>query len=142
MQPRGASRCSEWMLDPDTCIAVIKKHQVALKKMCGKSIGQVGISSITLGEVTLGAAKSGPPKAAHDALDELLLALEVVGVDEAAAMTHGDVRASLEQQGKPIGPLDTLFGSHVQALGMTLVTHNTREFSRIDGRRLEDWIAQ
>ena len=132
----------KWMLDPDTCIAVIKKHPVALKKIRGKSIGPVGISSITLGEVTLGAAKSSPPKAAHDVLDELLLALEVVGFDEAAAMTHGDVRASLEQQGKPIGPLDTLVGSHVQALGMTLVTHNTREFSRIDGLRLEDWIAQ
>ena len=132
----------KWMLDTDTCIAIIKKHPVALKKIRGKSIGQVGISSITLGELTFGAAKSSRPKTAHDALNEFLLALEVAGFDEGAAMTYGDVRASLEQQGKPIGPLDTLIGSHAHALDIILVTHNTREFSQIDGLRLEDWIAQ
>ena len=63
-------------------------------------------------------------------------------IDEGAAMTYGDVRASLEQQGKPIDPLDTLIGGHAHALDIILVTHNTREFSRIDGLRLEDWIAQ
>lgn len=57
-------------------------------------------------------------------------------------MAYGDVRASLEQQGKPIGPLDTLIGSHAYAPDIILVTHNTRQFSRIDGLRLEDWIAQ
>ena len=132
----------KWMLDTDTCIAIIKKHPVALKKIRGKSIGQVGISSITLGELTFGAAKSSRPKAAHDALNEFLLPLDVAGFDEVAAMTYGDVRASLEQQGKPIRPLDTLIGSHAHALDIILVTHNTREFSRIDGLRLEDWIAQ
>ena len=132
----------KWMLDTDTCIAIIKKHPVALKKIRGKSVGQVGISSITLGELTFGAAKSSRPKVAHDALGEFLLALEVAGFDEGAAVTYGEVRASLEQQGRPIGPLDTLIGSHARALDIILVTHNTREFSRIDGLRLEDWIAQ
>ncbi len=129
------------MLDTDTCIAVIKKHPVALKKLRGKSIGQVGVSSITLGELAFRAAKSSRPKEAHDALTEFLLALEIATLDERAAMRYGEVRASLERRGRPIGPLDTLIGSHAHDLDVVLVTHNTREFSQIEGLRLEDWIV-
>lgn len=129
------------MLDTDTCIAVIKKHPVALKKLRGKSIGQVGISSITLGELAFGAAKSSRPQEAHGALDEFLLALEVASFNDAAAMRYGDIRASLEKRGRPIGPLDTLIGSHAHQLDAILVTHNTREFSQIESLRLEDWTV-
>lgn len=131
----------KWMLDTDTCIAVIKKHPVALKKLRGKSIGQVGISSITLGELAFGAAKSSRPQEAHGALDEFLLALEVASFNDAAAMRYGDIRASLEKRGRPIGPLDTLIGSHAHQLDAILVTHNTREFSQIESLRLEDWTV-
>jgi tRNA(fMet)-specific endonuclease VapC len=131
----------KWMLDTDTCIAIIKKHPVALKKLRGKSIGQVGLSSITLGELAFGAAKSGRPEEAHDALGEFLLALELAPFDERPAMRYGEVRASLERRGRPIGPLDTLIGSHAHSLDVILVTHNTREFSRIEGLRLEDWTV-
>jgi len=129
-----------WMLDTDTCIAVIKKNPLALKKLRGKSVGQVGISSITMGELAFGADKSSRSRQTHEALGEFLIALEVVGFAAAAAITYGKVRASLEQRGKPIGPLDTLIGSHSLEIDAILVTHNTREFSRIDGLRLEDWI--
>ena len=130
-----------WMLDTNTCIAIIKKHPVALKKLRGKSIGQVGISSVTLGELAFGIAKSSRPQDARGALEEFLLALEVANFDDRAAMIYGDVRWSLTRHGKPIGPLDTLIGSHATALDAILVTHNTREFSRIKGLRIEDWIA-
>lgn len=127
------------MLDTDTCIAIIKKHPVALKRLRGKSVGQVGISSITLGELAFGAEKSVRSSQAHEALGEFLVALEVAGFDDAAAMRYGKVRAPLEQRGKPIGPLDTLIGSHALEIDAILVTHNTREFSRIEGLRIEDW---
>ncbi|MGH8219106.1 MAG: type II toxin-antitoxin system tRNA(fMet)-specific endonuclease VapC [Steroidobacteraceae bacterium] len=129
------------MLDTNTCIAIIKKHPVTLKKLRGKSIGQVGISSITLGELAFGAAKSTRPKDAHDALDEFLLVLEVAAFEERAATRYGDVRASLERRGRPVGPLDTLIGSHAHLLDVIIVTHNTREFSRIEGLRIEDWTV-
>lgn len=128
-----------WMLDTDTCIAVIKKHPTALKKLRGKSVGQIGISSITLGELAFGAEKSSRSRQAHEALGEFLMALEVAGFDDASAMTYGRVRTSLEQRGRPIGPLDTLIASHALEIDVVLVTHNTSEFSRIDGLRLEDW---
>ena len=130
----------KWMLDTDTCIAIIKKDPRALKRLRGKSIGQVGLSSITLGELAFGAEKSGRPKDAHSALDEFLLALEIAGFDDHAAMCYGEVRASLARRGRPVGPLDTLIGSHAVALDVILVTHNTREFSQIESLRLEDWI--
>src|SRR5437588_12483276 len=102
----------KWMLDTNTCIAVIKgKPASVLKKLRGKSIGQVGISSITLGELAFGAGKSSRPNDAYSALGEFLLALEVAAFDESAAMRYGDVRASLARRGKPIGPLDTLIAS-------------------------------
>jgi len=130
----------KWMLDTDTCIAIIKQHSVALRKLRGKSIGQVGLSSITLGELAFGAAKSSRPKDAHAALSEFLLALEIAGFDDHAAMRYGEVRASLARRGNPVGPLDTLIGSHAHALDVILVTHNTRELAQIEGLRLEDWI--
>ena len=130
----------KWMLDTDTCIAIIKKHPVTLRKLRGKSIGQVGLSSITLGELAFGADKSSRPKDAHGALSEFLLALEIAAFDDHAAMRYGEVRASLARRGKPVGPLDTLIGSHAHALDVILVTHNRGEFSQIAGLRLEDWI--
>lgn len=130
----------KWMLDTDTCIAITKKHQSALKKLRGKSIGQVGISSITLGDLAFGADKSSRPKEAHDALSEFLLALEVAAFDDSAAMQYGEVRGSLARRGKPIGPLDTLIAAHALAIDAILVTHNTREFAQVEGLRLEDWV--
>jgi tRNA(fMet)-specific endonuclease VapC len=128
------------MLDTDTCIAIIKKHPAALKRLRGELIGQVGLSSITLGELAFGAEKSSRPKDARSALSEFLLALEVAGFDDHAAMRYGEVRASLARRGRPVGPLDTLIGSHAHALDVVLVTHNAREFSQIEGLRLDDWI--
>jgi tRNA(fMet)-specific endonuclease VapC len=132
----------KWMLDTDTCIAIIKgKPASVLKKLRGKSVGQVGISSITLGELAFGAAKSSRRDEAGAALAEFLLALELASFDSDAAASYGQFRASLEKRGTPIGPLDTLIGAHAAALDVILVTHNTREFSRIDTLRLEDWMS-
>jgi tRNA(fMet)-specific endonuclease VapC len=132
----------KWMLDTDSCIALIKgKPPSVLKKLRGKSVGQVGISSITLGELAFGAAKSGRRDESRAALAEFLLALEIASFDGDAASSYGQLRASLEKRRTPIGPLDTLIGAHAAALDVVLVTHNTREFGRIDTLRLEDWTS-
>jgi tRNA(fMet)-specific endonuclease VapC len=131
----------KWMLDTDTCIAVIRgQPDGALKKLRGKSIGQVGLSSITLAELSFGAAKSNRAAQSRAALREFLLALEVAPFDDSAAVEYGAIRAALTRRGTPIGPLDTLIAAHAAALNAVLVTHNTREFGRIDGLRVEDWL--
>jgi tRNA(fMet)-specific endonuclease VapC len=132
----------KWMLDTDTCIAIIKgKPTGVLKKLRGKAVGQVGISSITLGELAFGAAKSSRRDEARVALSEFLLALEIASFDSDAAASYGQLRASLEKRGTPLGPVETLIGAHAVALDVILVTHNTREFSRIDTLRLDDWAS-
>ena len=132
----------KWLLDTDTCIAIIKgKPPSVLRKLRGKSVGQVGISSITLGELAFGAAKRGRRDESRAALAEFMLALEIVSFDSDAASSYGQLRASLEKRGTPIGPLDTLIAAHAAALDVVLVTHNTREFGRIDALRLEDWTS-
>ncbi len=130
-----------WMLDTNTCIALIKgTPEAALKALRGRSIGQVGLSSITLAELQFGVARSQRPQEASGALSEFLMALEVVPFDDAAALHYGRVRAALARAGKPIGPLDTLIAGHALALDAILVTHNTREFDRVDGLRVDDWL--
>ena len=129
-----------WMLDTDTCIAIIKRSsERVIKKLRGKTVGQVGISAITLGELSFGAAKSVRQAEAFEALTQFTFALEIAAFLTDAASLYGDVRASLAKRGTPIGPLDTLIAAHALQLDVVLVTHNIREFSRIDGLRLEDW---
>jgi len=130
----------KWLLDTNVCIAVIRQRpESALRRLRGKQVGQVGLSTITLAELEFGAAKSQQPAKARAALREFLLPLEVVTFDEAAADAYGTVRAAMEKKGRPIGPLDTLIAAHALALGTVLVTSNTREFRRVPGLSVEDW---
>jgi tRNA(fMet)-specific endonuclease VapC len=130
----------KWLLDTNVCIAVIRRRpESALRRLRGKQVGQVGLSTITLAELEFGAAKSQQPAKARAALREFLLPLEVVTFDEAAAEAYGTVRAAMEKKGRPIGPLDTLIAAHALALGTVLVTNNTREFRRVPGLSVEDW---
>lgn len=131
----------KWMLDTDTCIALIKgQPDSALKKMRGKSMGQVGISSIVLSELSYGVAKSAHPQQNLAALREFVMALEVAPYDDTCAMQYGVARAALERKGEPIGSLDNLIAAHALSLDVVLVTHNVREFSRVPGLRAEDWL--
>jgi len=132
----------EWMLDTNICIAIIRRRpEAALRRLRGKAIGQVGISSLTLAELQYGAAKSREPAAARDALGEFVLALEVAPFDDGAAAIYGEVRAQLESRGQPIGPIDTLIAAHALTLEAVLVTNNLREFRRVRGLIVEDWLS-
>ena len=132
----------KWMLDTNICIAIIRRQpEVAIKRLRGKSVGQVGVSAVTVAELQYGAAKSTRPEAARSALAEFLLPLEVAPFDEAACVRYGMVRAKLEAAGKTIGPLDTLIAAHALSLGVVLVTNNLREFRRVPGLTVEDWVG-
>jgi len=132
----------KWLLDTNVCIAIVRRQpESVLKRLRGKAIGQVGISSITLAELEFGAARSQRSEQSRLALAEFLLPLEIAPFDDATAAAYGNVRAALEKKGKSIGPLDTLIAAHALALGAVLVTHNTREFARVPGLSVEDWVA-
>ena len=131
----------KWLLDTDTCIALIRhRTPEVLRKLRSRAVGQVGISTITLSEFAYGVARSGRPAENASALGEFLLSLEIAPYDEAAAKAYGSLRATLEARGSPIGPLDTQIAAHALALDAILVTHNRREFDRVPGLRVDDWM--
>jgi tRNA(fMet)-specific endonuclease VapC len=131
-----------FMLDTDTCIALIKRKPAKiLRRLTSLEAGEAGVSAVTLAELRFGVAKSAERERNSQALDEFLLPLEVADFDEAAAGSYGAVRSSLESSGTPIGPLDTLIGAHALSLDAALVTHNAREFRRIPGLAVEDWLV-
>ena len=130
------------MLDTDACIALIKRKPAKLLRKIGAlAPGEAGISAVTLAELRFGVAKSVQRERNARALDEFLLPLEIADFDEAAAASYGKARPAVEAAGRPIGPLDTLIGAHALSLGAILVTHNIREFRRIPGLIVADWIA-
>lgn len=131
----------KWMLDTDTCIALIKRRPPELvRRLQARAVGDVGISSITLAGLRHGVAKSERRVQNQAALDQFLLPLDVAAFDEAAAESYGGVRADVERKGTPIGPLDLLIASHALSIDVVLVTHNTREFKRVKGLRVDDWL--
>ena len=129
------------MLDTNTCIAIIKrKPPQVLKRFNDFKVGEIGISWVTLAELEFGVAKSQHQEKNQSALEEFVLPLEIAHLDRQAARIYGQVRALLEKKGTPIGPLDMMIGAHALSLGVTLATNNTREFSRIKGLTVVDWL--
>ena len=130
-----------FMLDTDTCIALIKRKPApALRRLTSLAPGEAAISAITLAELRFGVEKSAARDRNDRALDAFVLPLEVADFDEAAAAAYGAVRSALEKAGTPIGPLDTQIGAHALSLGAALVTHNVREFRRVPGLTVVDWL--
>lgn len=128
------------LLDTNICIYIIKQQPPAvLERFLEYQVGDIGISSITLSELRFGVAKSMHTGKNAEALDEFIIPLEVAPYDEAAAQVYGDIRATLEKAGPPIGSMDMLIAAHAVSLGIPLVTNNTREFSRIPSLNLIDW---
>ena len=131
------------MLDTNTCIAIIKqKPPQALKRFIAYKVGDIGISWVTLAELEFGVAKSEHQQKNQAALDEFVLPLEIANFDREVARVYGRVRAMLEKKGTPIGALDMMIGAQALAQGVTLATNNTREFSRIKGLTIVDWLGR
>ncbi|KNZ31482.1 MAG: hypothetical protein AD742_15850 [Methylibium sp. NZG] len=130
-----------YMLDTDICIYTINERPASvLQAFRAHESAGLGISSITAAELFYGVARTGSARNL-DALRRFLSALEVADFDGSAAEVSGSVRSWLSAQGTPIGPYDTLIAAHAQALGVTLVTNNTREFERVPGLRVENWAS-
>ena len=101
--------------------------------------GEIGISSITMAELYYGANKSQHQDRNLMALESFLLPLEILAFDDRAAITYGELCALTEKNGTPIGALDLMIAAQVKSLGLTLVTNNTKKFSRIPALGVENW---
>ena len=97
------------------------------------------VSSITVAELFYGVKKKKSKKLEIN-VREFLYPVEKMPFDENSALIYGEVRVKLEKKGEVIGAHDMLIASHALALGATLVTNNTREFERVEGLSVEDWL--
>jgi tRNA(fMet)-specific endonuclease VapC len=131
----------KFLLDTNICIYIIKKKPIqVIKHLQSLDISEVGISSITLSELEYGISKSAKPEQNKLALAKFLAPLEILPYNDASAEKSGVIRLNLEKVGTPIGPLDTLIAAHALSLGCILVTNNVKEFRRIKGLQIENWI--
>ena len=100
----------------------------------------VATSIIVAAELRYGAAKKGSARLTAQ-LEAVLSALEVISFEAPGDSVYGDVRLALETAGTPIGGNDLLIAAQALALGMTIVTGNVKEFGRVDGLRVENWLG-
>jgi tRNA(fMet)-specific endonuclease VapC len=128
-----------YMLDTDICIYAINEQPPKVLQAFREHHAEgLGVSTITASELHFGVARTGSARNA-EALRRFLGSLEVADFDTNAAEVAGQVRAWLASHGTPIGPYDSLIAAHAQALGVTLVTNNTREFERVPGLKIANW---
>lgn len=131
-----------YLLDTNVLIYIAKRRPAAVgTRFARLHPGDAGMSIVSYLELAYGAQKSRQSKEALARIENLERLIPVLPLDRAAAYDYGRVRAELEQNGTPIGSLDLLIAAHALSLGLTLVTNNTREFSRVSGLRLENWAA-
>lgn len=131
-----------YLLDTNICIYVInEKPETVLRRFEQHPVTEFGVSSITHAELQYGVQKSKNRKANQSALDEFLLPLTILPFQgESLIRCYGEIRVSLESEGKTIGPLDMLIAAHALDLDLTIISNNLREFSRIPGLKCENWI--
>jgi tRNA(fMet)-specific endonuclease VapC len=93
-------------------------------------------------ELQYGIEKSQYRQRSEDALTKFLLPLDLISIDRSSAIEAATIRAQLERSGMPIGPYDLLIAGLARSLDMTLVTNNIKEFERVGGLRLENWVCK
>ena len=131
-----------WLLDTNACVHLINRrpgYERLLARIDGRDYGEILISAITLAELEFGVAKSARGAGNRGRLELFLARFEIAPFDARAAAC-GPLRAALETKGTPIGPLDTQIAAHALVLGAILVTGNVREFGRVAGLKVENWL--
>lgn len=128
------------MLDTNICIYIIKGADLTLRQRLRAHRHDVCLSAISLAELEYGVAKSARREANRRLLDAFLEDLPVLPFESEPAREYGDIKVGLFGAGTPIGPLDLLIAAHARAIGATLVTNNRREFDRVPGLSVENWV--
>ena len=136
----SAKRYKLFALDTNSLIYYFKGLGRVAEHLRGTPPSEIAVPSIVIYELEFGIAPSVRPEKRRQALNVVLETIQVLPFDEAAARAAAAVRWSLEQAGRPIGPLDTLIAGTAMAHSAILVTRNTREFARVRGLTVVDWF--
>lgn len=129
-----------YLLDTNICIYLMKDTFPALtEKLLSHDPEEFAISSVTLYELEYGAAKSRWGNRTREKLYTFLSPFTVLPFDADDAITAGNLRALLAAKGSPVGPYDIQIAAQAYARGLTVITHNIDEFSRVPNLKVEDW---
>jgi tRNA(fMet)-specific endonuclease VapC len=129
----------KYVLDTNTLIYFFKGLGDVSKHMLAQSHSELAIPTVVLFELDVGIAKSTSPRKRKSQLQEITALVNVLPFGIAESKSAAQIRAKLEKQGLPIGPYDVLIAATALANNMILVTHNQKEFGRIEGLKIEDW---
>lgn len=130
---------TEFLLDTDIVVFALRRAGMVLRDRLDSERGRIHLSTVTVTELEYGAMRSADPDRERTMIHEALALTKVLDFDRTAAEDAGHLRAELAAAGTPIGGYDVLIAGHARSLGLTLVTHNVREFGRVTGLDVVDW---
>ena len=130
-----------YMLDTNICGYIIrsKPQEVRQKLKSIETSERIALSSIVVSELLYGARKKGNEALANIVL-QFVANFEICNFDERAAFEYANIRTTLEATGNIIGSNDLFIAAHAKSIGAVLVTNNTREFDRVGGLNVENWV--
>ncbi len=130
----------KYLLDTNIVIYVVKRRPLAVLDIFNRHHGRMAVSAITVAELIHGAEKSEFPARNLAVVEDFFSRLAVLPYTAEAAWHYGSIRATLEKNGQPIGANDLHIAGHARSLGLTLISNNLREFERVPGLLLENWV--
>lgn len=131
-----------YLLDTNICIYIAKHNPPEVReRFAHHSVDELAMSVVTLGELRFGVEKSQARERALSALAQLEAAIQVMPLNEATGQHYGEIRGDLQRKGRPIGNNDLWIAAHARAQGWILVTNNEREFTRVQGLKVENWAT-
>jgi tRNA(fMet)-specific endonuclease VapC len=132
-----------YLLDTNTCIIYLRGKNLVLKRRLDAiAIREMVVCSVVKAELAYGAMKSANPEQNFKLQQQFLQRFVSLPFDDLAATTFGVIRAQLETAGTPIGSYDLQIAAIALTHNLTLITHNTGEFSRVDSLQIEDWEVE
>jgi len=140
-QAQETGKALMYLLDTNMCVYAIRRRPEPVFQRLSDSAGEiVALSVVTAFELEIGALRA-QGRGYSEAVRKFLGEFPVLPLEDSARGAYGRLRTSLERQGERIGAHDMLIAAHAIALGATLVTNNEKEFKRVKGLKIENWVA-
>ena len=130
----------KYMIDTNIAIYTLKNRPAMVREAFSRHMDELALSSVSWGELVCGAERSARVEHNLSIIEGFAARLEIAPFDALSAMHFGQLRAELAGTGRLIAPYDMMIAGHARSLGLILVTNNVREFERVPGLRVENWV--
>ena len=130
-----------YLLDTNILSALAREPQGRVYQALSERLPDTACTSIVVASEIRFGLQRGASDRVRQQMETLLAAVDILPLEAPADAHYGEIRAHLEKLGQPIGANDLLIAAHARALGLVMVTHNLREFQRVPGLLVEDWLA-